>query len=60
MASAGLGRDEKRLTLGADFKYLGNMQVGLTWVNYLSSANLEKGRTMADRDYVSLSAKYTF
>jgi len=60
MASAGLGRDEKRLTLGADFKYLGNMQVGLTWVNYLSSANLNKGRTMADRDYVSLSAKYTF
>ncbi len=60
MASAGLGRDEKRLTLGADFKYLGNMQVGLTWVNYLSSANLDKGRTMADRDYVSLSAKYTF
>lgn len=60
MASAGLGRDEKRLTLGADFKYLGNMQVGLTWVNYLRSANLDKGRTMADRDYVSLSAKYTF
>ena len=60
MASAGLSRDEKRLTLGADFKYLGNMQVGLTWVNYLSSANLDKGRTMADRDYVSLSAKYTF
>ncbi len=59
-AGAGLGRDEKRLTLGADFKYLGNMQVGLTWVNYLSSANLDKGRTMADRDYVSLSAKYTF
>ncbi|GAA0680393.1 DUF1302 domain-containing protein [Marinobacterium maritimum] len=59
-AGAGLGRDEKRLTLGADFKYLGNMQMGLTWVNYLSSANLDKGRTMADRDYVSLSAKYTF
>ena len=57
---AGLGRDEKRLTLGADLKYLGNMQVGLTWVNYLSSANLDKGRNMADRDYVSLSAKYTY
>lgn len=60
MSSAGFGRDEKRLTLGADFKYLGNMQVGLTWVNYLSSANLDKGRNLADRDYVSLSAKYTF
>ncbi|PSL15886.1 uncharacterized protein DUF1302 [Marinobacterium halophilum] len=59
-SGAGLGRDEKRLTLGADFKYLGNMQVGLTYVNFLSSANLDKGRMMADRDYVSLSAKYTF
>ncbi|MBV0934563.1 DUF1302 domain-containing protein [Marinobacterium weihaiense] len=59
-AGAGLGRDEKRLTLGADFEYLGNMQLGLTWVNYLSSASLEKKRMMSDRDYVSLSAKYTF
>ncbi len=57
---SGMGRDEKRLTLGADFEYLGNMQLGLTYVGYLSSADLSKGRTMADRDYVSLSAKYSF
>lgn len=56
----GLGRDEKRLTLGADMKYLGNFQVGATWVNYLSSANVAQGRMMADRDYLSFNVKYTF
>ncbi len=59
-AYSGMGRDEKRLTLGADFKYLGNFSVGLTYVDYLGSASVKNGRTMADRDYVSLSAKYTF
>ena len=59
-AYSGMGRDERRLTLGADFKYLGNFSVGLTYVDYLGSASVKNGRTMADRDYVSLSAKYTF
>ena len=59
-AYQGMGRDERRLTLGADFKYLGNFSVGLTYVDYLSSASVKNGRTMADRDYVSLNAKYTF
>lgn len=56
----GLGRDEKRLTLGADFKYLGNFQVGATLVNYLSSPSIEHGRLLADRDYLSFNVKYTF
>ena len=59
-AYSGMGRDERRLTLGADFKYLGNFSVGLTYVDYLSSASVKNGRNMADRDYVSLNAKYTF
>jgi len=59
-AMSGMGRDEKRLTLGADFKYLGNLSLGLTWVNYLGSPSLKHQRTMADRDYVSFNAKYTF
>lgn len=59
-AYSGMGRDEKRLTLGADFKYLGNFTVGLTYVGYLGSASVANGRNLADRDYVSLSAKYTF
>ena len=59
-AYSGLGRAEKRLTLGGDFKYLGNFQLGLTYVAYLSSADLAQGRTMADRDYLSFNGKYTF
>ena len=59
-AYSGMGRDEKRLTLGADFKYLGNFTVGLTYVGYLGSPSVANGRTLADRDYVSLNAKYTF
>lgn len=56
----GLGRDEKRLTVGGDFKYLGNFQVGLTYVAYLSSPDVAQGRLLADRDYLSFNAKYTF
>ena len=59
-AYQGLGRDEKRLTVGGDFKYLGNFQVGITYVAYLSSPDIAQGRLMADRDYLSLNAKYAF
>ena len=59
-AYQGLGRDEKRLTVGGDFKYLGNFQVGLTYVAYLSSPDVAQGRLLADRDYLSFNAKYTF
>ncbi len=56
----GFGRDEKRLTLGADFTYLSNFSAGATLVNYLSSANVAKGRVLSDRDYLSFNFKYTF
>lgn len=59
-ALQGIGRGEKRMTVGADFKYLGNFQVGLTYVDFLSSPNIAYGRTMADRDYVSFNGKYSF
>lgn len=56
----GMGRDERRLTLGADFKRLGNFTVGLTYAGFFGSPNIRDGRTMADRDYVSLNIKQTF
>ena len=59
-AYQGLGRGEKTLTLGADFSYMGNFEIGTTWVNYLSSPDIDKGRLMADRDYLSFNVKYTF
>ncbi|HHX83312.1 MAG TPA: DUF1302 domain-containing protein, partial [Pseudomonadaceae bacterium] len=59
-AYQGLGRGEKTLTLGADFSYMGNFEIGTTWVNYLSSPDIDKNRLMADRDYLSFNVKYTF
>lgn len=59
-AVGGLGRHEKRLTLGADFKRLGNFTIGLTYAAYLSSANVREGRTMADRDFISVNIKQSF
>jgi len=32
----------------------------MTYVMYLSSADIAQGRMMADRDYLSLNGKYTF
>lgn len=57
---SGMGKDDRRITLGADFKRLGNFTVGLTYVGYLGSPDIKNGRTATDRDYVSLAAKYTF
>lgn len=56
----GFGRDEKRLTLGADFTYKQNFAVGATLVNFLSSASVNQGRLMADRDHLAINLKYTF
>jgi len=56
------GEDDRRLSLGASFKYMGNLSLGVTLVNYLGSAsqNLTTFRPLTDRDYVSFTAKYTF
>jgi len=59
-AWSGMGINERRLTLGANFTYLRNFTVGLTYVDYIGSANIAAGRLLADRDYVSLNFKYTF
>jgi hypothetical protein len=34
--------------------------VGLTYVTYIGSASVADSRTLADRDYLSFNAKYTF
>ncbi|MCK0508194.1 DUF1302 domain-containing protein [Aromatoleum anaerobium] len=57
---SGMGKDDRRLTLGADFKRLGNFTVGLTYVAFLGSPDIKNGRTLTDRDYVSLNVKHTF
>ena len=50
---------DRRLSVGSTFKYLGNLEIGLTYVGYLGSPDPIK-RPYADRDYATFSMKYTF
>ncbi|MFJ4387798.1 DUF1302 domain-containing protein [Pseudomonas sp. NPDC089408] len=50
---------DRRLSVGTTFKYLGNLEVALRVTSYLGDADPVK-RLLADRDYGSLSVKYSF
>ena len=53
------GDGDHRASIGARFKYLGNTEIGLTYNAFLGSPNAAT-RALADRDFVALSAKYSF
>ncbi|WP_077037669.1 DUF1302 domain-containing protein [Pelomonas sp. KK5] len=53
------GKGDKRLSIGATFKYLSNLELGLSYSAYLGSPD-PTYRTLADRDNLAFSAKYTF
>lgn len=53
------GEGDKRFSIGTTFKYLSNLEIGLAYNAYLGGADTNY-RTMADRDNVTLSAKYSF
>ncbi len=53
------GKGDMRLSVGANFKYLSNLQVSLAYNAYLGGANATT-RPLADRDYVAFNVKYTF
>lgn len=56
------GEGDTRYSVGATFTYNGNLSVGLTYQGYAGGASLDvtKYRPLADRDQVSLVAKYAF
>ncbi len=56
------GEGERRYSVGASFVYRNNLALGITYQGYLGSASndLRANRLLADRDYLSLTAKYTF
>lgn len=58
VSSFGFGGDgDSRASLGGVFKYLNNLQVGVTYNAYLGSPDpLEK--PLADRDFVAINIKY--
>ena len=56
------GQGERRYSVGASFVYRGNLALGVTYQGYLGSASTDAraNRLWADRDQLSLTAKYTF
>ncbi|MNE18374.1 hypothetical protein D3C80_1114080 [compost metagenome] len=50
---------DRRLSVGTTFNDLGNLEVALKVIGYLGDADPVK-RQLADRDYGTLSVKYSF
>lgn len=61
------GEGDKRVSVGPNFKYLSNLELQLLYTGYYGSAKsgsaageFAHARPLADRSYVSVSAKYSF
>lgn len=60
IGSFGFGGDgDRRASIGATFKHLDNLEIGITYNAFLGSPD-PVTRPLADRDFVALSAKYSF
>jgi hypothetical protein len=53
------GQGDRRFSVGANFKYLSNLELGVSYNAFLGKAD-PVNRPLADRDYVALNAKYSF
>lgn len=56
----GAGEGDKRMSVGATFKRLGNLELNTTYTAYMSNASVKYNRQLADRDNITFSAKYSF
>ena len=58
----GGGQSDSRLSLGATFVRKSNLAISVAYINYLGnpSADALRARTLADRDQLSVTAKYSF
>ncbi len=56
----GAGEGDKRLSVGATLKRLGNLELNTTYTNYMSNASVKYNRQLSDRDNIVFSAKYSF
>jgi hypothetical protein len=57
------GEGDMRASIGANFTYQRNLQVGLTYMGYFGKAevaNMREFRPLTDRDQLSLVLKYSF
>lgn len=56
----GGGQGDRRLSVGYTLKYLGNFQIDTTYTAYMGDADPREGRTLTDRDLLSLALTYSF
>lgn len=56
------GQGDKRFSIGANFTYRSNFQIGLTYLGFFGSPSLDlvHQRLLTDRDQISLTMKYAF
>ena len=57
------GEGDMRASIGANFTYQRNLQVGLTYMGYFGNAevsSMREFRPLTDRDQLSLVMKYSF
>ncbi len=54
-----LGDKEKRLSLGANFTYLSNLQVGLNYTRFMGRPDYVRN-PVGDRDNIAFNVKYNF
>lgn len=53
------GKGDKRFSIGAEFTYLNNLQLGISLNHFLGSPDLTH-RPLTDRDYIAFNLKYNF
>jgi len=56
----GGGEGDRRFSLGASFKRLGNLELAARYNAFLGSPDPSSRRVLTDRDYLTFSAKYSF
>ena len=58
----GGGQSDSRLSLGATFVRKSNLAISVAYINYLGNPSTDalRSRPMADRDQLSVTAKYSF
>ncbi|MDY0073321.1 MAG: DUF1302 family protein [Thauera sp.] len=57
------GEGDRRFSIGASLTYNQNLELGLTYTNYLGDAHvrtLKREKTLTDRDNISFVVKYSF
>ena len=58
----GGGQSDSRLSIGATFVRKSNLSINVAYINYMGNPSTDplRARTMADRDQLSVTAKYSF